>query len=116
MSELKRLGLYTTQKDGKSFVRQGSPRTRRLQSTTREKWKPELREGQLPVAAEPDSSGDQTIDFPMYADHLIKLPDRLCVGATPRVSPNPPHYSEQTGLIQRELTKLLKKQAVVYVL
>ena len=33
--------------------------------------------------------------------HGTGLPDRLCSGATPTVSPNPPHYSsEQTSLIQ----------------
>ena len=42
-----------------------------LQSTIQERWRPELRERQLPVPAEPKSLGDQTIDFPMYTDHLI---------------------------------------------
>ena len=62
----------TTQKDGKSFFRQGPPKSRGgLQSTTRERWRPELRERQSPVPAEPESSGDQTIDLPVYTDHLI---------------------------------------------
>ena len=50
---------------------------------------------------------------PVGPKHCSWLPDRLCVGATPTVSPNPPHCSsEQPGLIQEELTKLLKKQAI----
>ena len=51
--------------------RQGPPRAGGLQSTTRERWRPELRERQSPVSAEPESSGNQTIDLPMYTDHLI---------------------------------------------
>ena len=42
-----------------------------LQSTPRERWRPELRGRQLPVPAEPESSGNQTIDFSVYTDYLI---------------------------------------------
>ena len=146
------------------FFDKAPPRVGGLQSTTQERWRPELRERQSPVPAEPESSGDQTIDLPMYTDHLIinykgtlacqiacmgvknlGLTDllqagRLChhlsnwsiitqdwwvlntvrgylmdfVSEPHQQSPlNPPHCSsEQTCLIQEELTKLLKKQAI----
>ena len=61
----------TTQKNGESFFQQGPQVPGGLQSTTWERWKPELRKRQSPVSAEPESSGDQTIDFPMYTDDLI---------------------------------------------
>ena len=122
-----------------------------LQSTSRERWRPELRERQLPVPAEPESSENQTIDFPMYTDykgtltcqsvhggeklgiyrpsssrealppsvqlvnnhtglvhpkHCTGLPDRLCVGATPTVSPQPSSLFLKTNLSDsREVDK-----------
>ena len=60
----------TAQKDGKLFFRQGPPRAGGLQSTTRERRRPELRKGKLTVSTEPEGSMDQTINY-TYVDHLL---------------------------------------------
>ena len=53
------------------FFDKAPPKAGGLQSTTRERWKPGLRERQSPVPAESESSVDQTIDFAMFSNHLI---------------------------------------------